>query len=171
MKIQFEEMRSPEIGELVKQEGMVVRTIGDDFKVFPGVAHIFSMWNKEFVRKNRKSREGGISHAGEIETSVMLYLTDLVDMSVADDTDRMRSSLKTCPVDFAAERKKKLYLSTWFLENPTYGGAGDPSAATREFGEKIHRMTVDGLCEVIREFYSVQKKLSHRRLNRKNTRF
>jgi len=35
----------------------------------------------------------------------------------------------------------------------------------------IHRMTVDGLCEVIREFYKVQKKLSHGRLNRKNTWF
>jgi len=45
---------------------VVVRTIGDNFKVFPGVAHIFSMWDREFVRKNRKSAEGGISHAGEI---------------------------------------------------------------------------------------------------------
>ncbi len=42
----------------------------------------------------------------------MLYLTDLIDRSFADDTDIMRSDMKTCPVDFASERKKRLYLST-----------------------------------------------------------
>ena len=150
---------------------VVVRSIGDDFKVFPGIANIFSMWDKDFVRKNRKSKVGGIGHAGEIETSVMLHLTDLVDMSVADDTDIMKSDLKTCPVDFASEKKKKLYLSTWYLENPTHGAAGDPSCATREFGEQIHEMTVEGLVEVIEEFHSVQNELANRKLNRKNTRF
>ena len=150
---------------------VAARTVGDDFKVFPGIVNIFNLWDKEFVRKNRKSPEGGIGHAGEIETSVMLYLTDLADMSVADDTDIMRSNLKNCPVDFASGRKKRLYLSTWYLENSTYGGAGDPSSATREFGEQIHRMTVEGLREVIEEFYAIQKKLAKRKLNRKDTRF
>jgi creatinine amidohydrolase len=135
---------------------VVVRSIGDDFNVFPGIANIFSMWDRDFIRKNRKSKEGGIGHAGEIETSVMLHLTDLVDMSVADDTDIMKSSLNTCPVDFASARKKKLYLSTWFLENPKYGGAGDPSGATADFGRAIHEMTVEGLVEVIEEFYKAQ---------------
>ena len=150
---------------------VVVRSIGDDFKVFPGVTNIFNLWNKDFVRKERKSKIGGIGHAGEIETSVMLYLTNLVDMSVAEDTDIMRSDLRNCPVDFTSDRKKRLYLSTWYLENSTYGGAGDPTYATKEFGEKIHSMTVDGLCEVIKEFYEVQVKLANRRLNRKCTKF
>ncbi len=150
---------------------VVVRSVGDDFKVFPGVTNIFNLWDKEFVKKHRKSKEGGIGHACEIETSVMLYLTDLVDMSVADATDIMTSNLKTCPVDFASDRKKKLYLSTWFLEDSTYGGAGDPTHATKEFGKKIHEMTVDGLCEVIEEFYGIQKKLATRKPRRKSTRF
>lgn len=150
---------------------VVVRTIGDDCKVFPGIANIFDQWDRTFVRENRKSPQGGIGHACEIETSVMLHLTDLVDMSVADDTDLMKSDLATCPVDFAANRRKKMYLSTWYLENPTYGGAGDPSQARKEFGETIHRMTVDGLVEVIREFFEVQERLATRTLNRKDTRF
>ena len=87
------------------------------------------MWNKEFVRRHRKSAEGGIGHAGEIETSVMLFLTDLVDMSVADSADIMKSNLANCPVDFAASRSKRLYLSTWFIEESTYGAAGDPSSS------------------------------------------
>jgi creatinine amidohydrolase len=150
---------------------VVVRTVGDEFKVFPGLVSIFDCWDKEFLRKNRKSKEGGIGHACEAETSVMLHLTDLVDMSVADDTDIMTSDLRNCPVDMASSRKKRFYLTTWYLENSTYGGAGDPSAATREFGAKIHAMTVDALVEIIEEFYDVQTKLAKRRLKRSSTRF
>jgi len=64
-----------------------------------------------------------------------------------------------------------MYLSTWYLENPTHGGAGDPSKARKEFGEAIHRMTVEGLVEVMREFFDVQEKMAGRKLNRRNTRF
>ncbi|MHB8280474.1 MAG: creatininase family protein [Candidatus Humimicrobiaceae bacterium] len=150
---------------------VVAKVVGDRHKVFPGVSSIFGMWDRKFVRENRKSKEGGIGHACEIETSVMLYLTDLADMSVADDTDTMKSDLKNCPVDFASEKKKRLYLSTWYLEDSIYGGAGDPTPATKEFGEAIHKMTVDGLADVIKEFYEVQVKLESRILRRKNQKF
>jgi len=74
-------------------------------------------------------------------------------------------------VDWGISKKRKLYLSTWYLENSTYGGAGDPSSATKEFGEIIHTMTVDGLCEVIEEFYKTQNRLKNRRLNRECKKF
>ena len=151
---------------------VVARTIGDVFKVFPGIVNTFNWWDADFIKKGRKSKIGGMGHACELETSVILHLTnDLVDMSVADDTNIMKSDLKNCPVDWLSERKKRLYLSTWYLENSTYGVAGDPTFATREFGEKIHKMTVEGLCEVIEEFYNVQIKLEGRILKRKCTKF
>ena len=151
---------------------VVARSVGDDFKVFPAVANIFNMWDKEFVKKNRKSKEGGIGHACEIETSVMLYLSgENVDMSLADDTDIMTSDLKYCPVDLASDKKKRYYLSTWYLENSTYGGAGDPTFATKKFGGKIHKLTVDSLVEIIEEFYEITSKLEKRVLKRKNTKF
>ena len=151
---------------------VVVRSIGDDFKVFPGVANIFDCWDKGYVMQNRRSKPGGIGHACEIETSVLLHLSeDLVDMSVADSTDIMKSDLQTCPVDWGTSKKRKLYLSTWYLENSTYGGAGDPSCATKEFGKAIHNMTVNGLCEVIEEFYRTQQNLKGRKLNRKCQKF
>jgi hypothetical protein len=132
----------------------------------------YLMLDRNFVRENRKSAEGGIGHACEIETSVMLHLAgDLVDMSMADATDMMTSGLATCPVDFASTRKKKMYLSTWYLENPTHGAAGDPSQARAEFGEALHRMTVDGLAEAITEFSEVHRRLAGRKLKRKDTRF
>ena len=151
---------------------VVVRSVGDDFKVFPGITNIFDCWDKEYVKQYRKSKPGGIGHACEIETSVMLHLTEgLVDMSVADDTDIMKSDLNTCPVDWGTAKKRKMYLSTWYLENSTYGGAGDPSSASKEFGETIHKMTVDGLCEVIEEFYKTQNELRNRKLNRQCQKF
>ena len=70
------------------------------------------------------------------------------------------------PGDFASEKNKRLYLSTWYLEDSIYGGAGDPTFASREFGEAIHRMTVDGLVDVIKEFYKIQVKLESRKLSR-----
>ncbi len=151
---------------------VVVRSIGDDCKVFPGVVNIFGLWDKQWVRENRKSPEGGIGHAGEIETSVMLHLCEeLVDMSLADGTDRMKTDYTTCPVDFASEKKKKLYLSTWYLENPTYGAAGDPSASDKNFGKTIHEMTVSGLVEVLEEFAKIHDTMEKRKLNRKDTRY
>jgi creatinine amidohydrolase len=150
---------------------VVVRSIGDDFKVFPGVVNVYSLWDRSFIQANRRSKEGGIGHAGEVETSLMLHLTDLTDMSVADTTDAMTSDLKSCPVDGATSRKKTLYLSTWYLENPTYGGAGDPSGARAEFGEKIHAGSVRELSQIIEEFYDAHSRLKVRKLNRKDTRF
>jgi creatinine amidohydrolase len=151
---------------------VVVRSIGDDFKVFPGITNVYSWWDDDSVRKYRKSKIGGVAHAGEIETSLQLYYNeDLVDMSVADDTDIMKSDLKTAPVEKYSNKKKRLYVSTWYLENSKYGAMGDPTNASKEFGEIIHKVTVEGLCEVIKEFYSVQKKLKGRKLKRKCTRF
>ncbi len=138
---------------------VAVRSIGDDFDVYPGVVNVFSLYEKKLIDKWRKSKEGGIGHAGEIETSFMLYLTDLVDMSVADDTDIMKTKLKYCPVDGVPDRKKMLYLSTWHLEESIYGGAGDPTSATREFGKELYIDCVEKLTDIIREFYDIQLKL------------
>ncbi len=151
---------------------VVVRSIGDDFKVFPAYTNVFNLLEKDFISKYRKSKEGGIGHACEIETSLVLYLAEgLVDMSFADATDIMTSNLKYCPVDFASKKKKKYFLSTWYLENSTYGGAGDPTYATKEFGEKLHKMVVSSLVEVIKEFYKVSLELENRKLKRKYTKF
>jgi creatinine amidohydrolase len=143
---------------------VVSRKIGDDFSIPVGLVNIFSLWDKDLVNRLRKSKEGGIGHAGEIETSVMLYLDEeLVDMNLADDTDIMKSKLKYTPVDFASNRKKVMYLSTWLIENSTYGGAGDPSDARMDFGKKIHDSSVTVLLKVIEEFYNFQLEYRNRK--------
>ena len=101
----------------------------------------------------------------------MLYLSSLVDMSEAVDTDIMTSTLASCPVDACSGRKKSLFLSTWFLENSVHGGCGDPTPATKEFGELIFSMIVDKMTAIITEFYDIQEKMSERKLKRKCTTF
>lgn len=151
---------------------VVVRSIGDDFKVFPGVVNIFGLWDPKWIKENRKSKEGGIGHACEVETSVMLHLSpELVDMSLADGSDMMMSDVKTCPVDGAPSRKKRLFLSTWFLEDSLHGGAGDPSVADKIFGKGVHDMTVSNLVEVIEDFHRVMEGYAGRKSRRKNQRF
>jgi creatinine amidohydrolase/Fe(II)-dependent formamide hydrolase-like protein len=68
----------------------------------------------------------------------------------------MKTYVETCPVDWGSDKKKQMYLSTWFLENSTYGGAGDPTHGRKDFGERVHTMTVDVLCRVISDFYEAQ---------------
>jgi len=150
---------------------VMARTVGDDFKVFPGVVNTYGLADPAVIRRERKSKAGGIGHACELETSLMLYLTDLTDMSRAGRTDIMKSTLRHCPVDTYAGGRKDLYLSTWYLENSTHGGAGDPTVATKAFGETIFNSIVAALADVIGEFHGTQVALAKRKLKRKCRRF
>lgn len=38
---------------------VVVRSIGDDYKVFCGIANIFNLWEKDFIQKKTKIRNRG----------------------------------------------------------------------------------------------------------------
>jgi creatinine amidohydrolase len=135
---------------------VAVRSVADACGVYPGVVHTYACWDAEEVNRHRRSAIGGISHAGEAETSMMLHLSDLVDMSSAVADDAMKSALETCPLDACAGRKKLLHLSTWFLEDSRHGGCGDPTPSTAEFGERMFDMTVRNLVKVIEEFYAAQ---------------
>jgi creatinine amidohydrolase/Fe(II)-dependent formamide hydrolase-like protein len=102
----------------------------------------------------------------------MLHLRQsLVDMNAADDTDKMTSRLKTCPVDLCSGQRKQLFLSTWYLEDSLHGVAGDPSCARPEFGRALHEAAVEALAQIIEEFYDVQTRLAHRKPRRKCTTF
>lgn len=148
---------------------VAVRSIGDDLKVFPGITNTYNCWTDDIILKNRRSKTGGVAHGGEFETSLVMYLTDLAEMSLADDIDIAKSNLKNCNIELG--RKKRFYVSAWFLENPTHGAMGDPTPATEKLGKIIHDTSVDMLVEVIKEFYDIQVKLKSRKLNRKCTKF
>lgn len=130
---------------------IVARKIGDKYGVHMAVAHTFALGSAA-IAAVRKTGPGGGGHACEIETSQMLYLTDLVDMSKADSIDhcRYRSKFKS---NDGFTGGSKVFWSTWATESSRKGMLGDPTPASKASGEIITRAVVDELCEFLLEFY------------------
>ena len=83
----------------------------------------------------RKSQPGGVLHACEWETSLMLYLTDRVKMDEVTDEDIMRYHSKFVAGDSALEGQKVVW-SSWGLQKSKTGVYGDPTVATKEMDHR-----------------------------------
>lgn len=131
----------------------VIRSIADDYNI--DVPYIFEYKiAADFMDKNRKSQIGGICHACEIETSLMLYLTDLVDMSKAEK-NLMTYSSKFRNVD--GMKGSKVFWSTWALESTESGILGDPTVASKELGKDLFIYIVKEISEFCIEYYNFKK--------------
>jgi creatinine amidohydrolase len=110
----------------------------------------------EVVRELRSSERGGMSHAGELETSVMLAIRpDLVDMTkVVEDVSYQTS--RYFPLrDFYHPSGPVRMMPYWSTLSRT-GTRGDPTAATGEKGERWMEAAVEGLIGIIRDFGSLE---------------
>jgi len=135
---------------LFTMEG-VIRQIADEFSIH--IPYVFE-YNvaKNFMIKNRRSEIGGISHGCELETSLMLYLTDLVDMSKAEK-NMMKYNSEFRNAD-AMQGNSTVFWSTWCLEETSSGVLGDPTVATRELGEKLFNYLVEKISIFALEYYN-----------------
>ncbi len=128
----------------------VVRKIADEYGVHMALTFPVLMAKEEFAKISRAGR-GGSCHAGEYETSLMLYLAEeLVDMSKVTSKDKLTFSSRFYP--------DKVYWSTWGVQKSKTGIYGDPTVATKETGEKIMQATVNSYAEFIKEFYEFRRK-------------
>ncbi len=125
--------------EMIK---LAARRIFDTYDVHVVTSNCYSMAG-ETMRKIRKSEIGGALHGGEFETSMMLYFTDLVDMSKATREDVMRYHSDFYPGDMFGSAKGGAFLSTWAVQESNTGIYGDPTVASRETG----RLLVEGIVE------------------------
>lgn len=92
---------------------VAMRYIQDKYKICPAaIPLVYAMADKEFVNKIRKSDIGSMSHAGELETSLMLYFEKDVDMSRTTDKDRMTYKSKYVCGDVYGSGNKVMW-STW----------------------------------------------------------
>lgn len=133
---------------------MVAREIADAVGVYIACVDVAKM-AAPAVARYRKSAPGGCIHGGEFETSLMLYLTDDVDMGAAVADDVFRYSSANVPGDgFAGS--KKAFWSTWGIQRSKTGLYGDPTPATRETGEAIFRETVENLVGFLREYHAAE---------------
>lgn len=102
--------------------------------------------DKEAINKIRRSGEGGMWHAGELETALYMFL----------DPDHVRREEIGDPnlagVDIMMEYPPYTYMSEWFDPEKYRGYFGDPSAASAENGKKFFDIIVKDISNTVRKF-------------------
>jgi creatinine amidohydrolase len=105
------------------------------------------------IAKHRQSGPGGISHACEYETSLLLHLRpDLIDMSKAVNESGL-PKLKYFNWDWP--EPSAYAWQDWWTRFSVTGTYGDATIATKEFGEILFEDHVTNLIELVREFKTI----------------
>lgn len=130
----------------VLQTGMVVGAMA-------GNAAVDDVLVRDLIARHRQSTPGGIGHACEFETSVMLYLRpDLVQM---DKAAREMGVPELNYFNWDHPKPAAYGWMDWWSRFSRTGIAGDPTVATREFGELMFNATVERIIELMREFKQI----------------
>ncbi|MEW5815584.1 MAG: hypothetical protein AB1798_09355 [Spirochaetota bacterium] len=93
---------------------VISRRISDAYDVNVVTCNCYSL-AAETMKKIRKSEIGGAYHSGEFETALMLYFTDLVDMSKTTKEDIMSYRSDFYPGDMFGSAQGGAFLSTWYV--------------------------------------------------------
>ncbi len=120
----------------------------------PAVCCLAPWWGivpKDVWERVRESEfPGGVAHACEIETSMLLYLRpDLVDMSKAVKEIAFQKS-RYFWWDLTAS--SGVTFQEWFSRYTQTGIVGDPTLATREKGEVVVKAAVAALVDLVKDF-------------------
>jgi creatinine amidohydrolase len=101
----------------------------------------------------RRSAPGGVAHAGEYETAMMLHLRpDLVQM---DRAVRELGQLKLEYFNWDHPEPSALIWQDWWSRMSTTGVCGDPTVATAEFGRAVFETTVENMVRFVRDFRTI----------------
>ncbi|MCS6806823.1 MAG: creatininase family protein [Acidobacteriota bacterium] len=104
------------------------------------------------IQAIRESRPGGIGHACELETSLLLFLAPgLVNLEKATSGGQFRESKYLGRDIYEASR---VYVAVDHDELSPSGVYGDPTKASKEKGERLFNGIVAALGEFIEEFQS-----------------
>ncbi len=118
-----------------------------------GNAAVDDVLVRDLIAQHRKSEHGGIGHACEYETSMLLYLRpELVQMDKAVKEMRV-PALKYFNWDHP--NPAAYAWMDWWSRFSQSGVAGDPTVATRELGELLFNATIERMLELIREFKQI----------------
>jgi creatinine amidohydrolase len=101
----------------------------------------------------RRSAPGGVAHAGEYETAMMLHLRpDLVQM---DQAIRESGQTKLEHFNWDYPEPSILAWQDWWSRMSESGICGDPTVATAEFGRALFETTVVNFIRFVREFRTI----------------
>jgi len=130
---------------------VVARKIYEKTSVPIAIVPLCMLLAKEAITKHRRSDLGGVMHAGEVETSIILYLNkDLVKLERASK----EVTIPPSPIlggDITLTRK--IFLTTWSYWRSEKGILGDPTVACEEFGKIIFNRIVEELVSIVKELY------------------
>lgn len=140
---------------------IVTKMIADEYDKYLVVASPFTLSAEDF-NKIRKSPRGGVSHACEWETSIIMHTNpELVDESKLTNSDIIQHHSKYVAGDSVSGGQKVIW-STWGLQQSTYGGYGDPTVASVETAEHIIRSVRKNFAEFIKEYYFYEAGKNHK---------
>ena len=112
-------------------------------------------FGKQALAEARKSGPGGICHAGEYETSLLLHFGYPVDMDSATDADTLKFKSKFVSADgIGGAKSGSVFWSTWGLQKSETGAYGDATCASAETGRTVADAIIDDYCEFLEEFHS-----------------
>jgi creatinine amidohydrolase len=132
--------------KVILQTGIVCGAMSPNAAVDPTLA-------EPTLSQMRRSGPGGIAHAGEYETAMMLHLRpDLVQM---DKASREIGQLKLEYFSWDHPEPSVLSWQDWWSRMSESGVCGDPTVATAEFGQAVFEQTVENLVRFVREFRTI----------------
>ena len=103
-----------------------------------------------------ESGPGGVGHAGEFETSLMMHIApELVHHELIEEVKNIKS-FDWAETDMLRGSKASLYRS--MKEMTSNGAFGDPSAASEEKGRKIAELVTSAMKKIISDLHKVEKK-------------
>ena len=133
--------------QVVLRSGMVCGTVSPNAAIDPTLA-------EPTLSRMRRSGPGGIAHAGEYETAMMLHLRpDLVQM------DKAAREVGQIKLDgfFSWDHPQPSVLAwqDWWSRMSRTGVCGDPTVATAEFGAALFETTVENFVRFVRAFRTI----------------
>lgn len=119
----------------------------------PDVKIAFSSWWRianEEIRTVQESGPGGVGHAGEFETSLMLHIAPhLVNMDLAEDNANI-PTFDWAELDLINGSKVSLYRK--FNQITPNGVIGDPLLATSKKGQVLSDIIVEQYVMILNEY-------------------
>jgi creatinine amidohydrolase len=138
---------------------IVTKQIADEYGTYLTVASPFVLTAAEF-NAVRKSPRGGVSHACEWETSMILYMNpELVKTGKMTQADIIRHHSDYVAGDSVAGGQKVVW-STWGLQKSKNGGYGDPTVASAETAKVIIAAARKHFKAFIREYVNMPEPVS-----------
>jgi creatinine amidohydrolase len=131
---------------VVLESGVVCGAISPNAAVDPTLA-------EPTLSAMRRSTPGGVAHAGEYETAMMLHLRpELVQMEKAVQE---QGQLEFEYFNWDHPAPSILAWQDWWSRMSESGVCGDPTVATAEFGRALFETTVDNLVRFVRGFKNI----------------